>query len=269
MSPNFTMRSLTFASAAWAALAFLAGPAAATTLRVDYRITLAGLSLGQADLTGIFAGDRYDLRMNAQLTGLAGLVSGSGRGGAVSMGAVAANRLVTSGFSANGSSGGAERVVQVGLSSGNVTEIKIDPPFEERPDRVPVTEAHKRAVIDPLSAVLAVVAKGGKPDEPMNCNRRLPVFDGTQRFDITLSYAETRRVQKPGYSGTVLVCNVRYQAVAGHRPTRPVVKFMEENRDISVWLAPVEGTRVLVPLRISLRTTLGTSVVEAERWSVE
>ncbi|MEZ0250800.1 MAG: DUF3108 domain-containing protein, partial [Methylobacteriaceae bacterium] len=34
-----------------------------------------------------------------------------------------------------------------------------------------------------------------------------------------------------------------------------------------VWLAPVEGTRVLVPLRIAVRTTLGTNIIEATRWT--
>jgi hypothetical protein len=207
--------------------------------------------------------------MNARLTGLAGLFSGSGRGGAVSSGTLGPNRALASGFSATGKSGGAQRVVQVGLASGNVEEIRIDPPFEERPDRVPLTEAHKRAIIDPLSAVVAVAARGAKMDDPANCNRRLPVFDGTQRFDVILSYAETKTVTKPGFSGNVLVCNARYEPIAGHRPARAAVKFMEQNRDISVWLAPVEGTRVLVPLRISLSTMLGTSVVEAERWRIE
>lgn len=246
-----------------------ASTAQAVSLKADYRITLAGLTLGQAALTGNFTGERYELRMTAQLTGLAGLFSGSGRGGAVSAGAISGTRLAASAFTANGRSGGAERVVQIGMSSGNVTEIKIEPPFEARPDRVPVTEAHKRAIIDPLSAVVAVAARSGKLDEPGNCNRKLPVFDGTQRFDILMSYAETKSVQKPGFSGNVLVCHVRYEPVAGHRPSRPAVKFMEQNRDISVWLAPVEGTRVLVPIRISLSTMLGTSVIEAERWSVE
>jgi hypothetical protein len=42
---------------------------------------------------------------------------------------------------------------------------------------------------------------------------------------------------------------------------------MEENREMSVWLAPVEGTRVLIPLRISVLTTIGTNIIEATRWS--
>ena len=107
----------------------------------------------------------------------------------------------------------------------------------------------------------------GEPLDPENCNRTLPVFDGATRFNVVLSYAETRPVQKPGYAGQVLVCTARYQAVAGHRPDRPGVKFMEENREMSVWLAPVEGTRVLIPLRISVLTTVGTNIIEAMRWT--
>ena len=54
---------------------------------------------------------------------------------------------------------------------------------------------------------------------------------------------------------------------AGHRPDRPGVKFMEDNTEMSVWLAPVEGTRVLLPLRIAVRTQLGLNIIEATRWS--
>jgi hypothetical protein len=50
---------------------------------------------------------------------------------------------------------------------------------------------------------------------------------------------------------------------------RPATKFMAENRDMSVWLAPVEGSRLLMPLRISVRTTIGTSVIEANRWALQ
>jgi hypothetical protein len=244
-------------------------PAWATALKVDYRITLAGLTLGSADLKATVDGERYDLKMSAQLTGLAGLFTASGRGGAAATGTLSGNRPVASGFSAMGKSGGAERTVQVALAGGNASEVRIEPPFEPRPDRIPLEEAHKRAIVDPLSAVLAVTAAKGKPDDPANCNRTLPVFDGTQRFNVVLSYVETKRVQKPGYSGPVLVCSARYVPVAGHRPQRWAVKYMQDNKDMAVWLAPIEGTRVLVPLRINVQTYFGMSVVEAEKWALE
>jgi hypothetical protein len=67
----------------------------------------------------------------------------------------------------------------------------------------------------------------------------------------------------------VLVCNARYVPIAGHRTERPSTKFMQENRDMDVWLAPVPEARVLVPLRISVRTMIGTSVIEASRIVVD
>lgn len=242
--------------------------AEATTLKIDYRITLAGLTIGTADYAGTFEGDRYDMKITGQLTGLAGAMSGGGQGGASSSGTLVGTRVVPGGFSAMGKSGSSERTVRMGVSGGNVVGISIEPPFEPRPDRVPLTDANKRGIIDPLSGLVTVATSQSKLDEAQNCNRTIPVFDGTQRFNILLSYAETRAVEKPGYSGKVLVCNVRYVPIAGHRTERPSVKFMAENRDISVWLAPVAGTRVLVPLRISVRTQVGTSVIEADKWTV-
>jgi len=44
---------------------------------------------------------------------------------------------------------------------------------------------------------------------------------------------------------------------------------MEDNRDMSVWLAPVAGQKVLVPVRIAVRTMVGMSVVEASNWTLD
>ena len=250
----------------------LAAPANAATFRAEYRITLAGLTLGGADLTGATEGDRYELKMRAQLTGLAGLFTSSGRGGADAAGTLGSARLVPTTFTATGRSSSAERTVRMGLAGSTATSVSIEPPFEPRPDlgeRVPLAEADKRGVIDPLSGVVVLAQNRARPFEPANCNRTIPVFDGTQRFNLVLSYGETRAVRKPGYAGDVLVCNARYVPVAGHRPSRPSVRFMQDTRDISVWLAPVEGTRLLVPMRISVATMLGTTVVEAEKWNVD
>ena len=112
-------------------------------------------------------------------------------------------------------------------------------------------------------------APQGNPTDPANCNRTIPIFDGAARFDVVLSFVETTNVDKPGYKGPVLVCKARYVPIAGHRALRPATKFMEENRDMDVWLAPVEGSRLLVPLRIAVRTMIGMSVIEASRWSLQ
>jgi hypothetical protein len=223
--------------------------------------------MGTADLATTFEGSSYKMQLGAKLTGLAGMLTG-GKGAATASGMVANAQPLPSAFAITSRSGSDERTVRMGLAGGSVAALDISPPLDEKPDRVPLTEAHKRGVIDPVSALLMPAVAGGDLTSPANCNRTIPVFDGAARFDVVLTYAETRTVDKPGYKGPVLVCNARYIPIAGHRSQRPSTKFMEDNRDISVWLAPVERARLLVPLRISVRTMIGTSVIEASRWAV-
>jgi len=236
-----------------------------TNVTVDYGIALAGLSIGTAQVTGAFESTRYRMDVSARLTGLAGAVTG-GMGSARSSGLIAAGPQPNA-FAISTKTSNSGIAVRMALAHGTVTQAEITPPLVDLGDRVPITPENKRGVIDPASALMMPAVARGDLMDPANCNRTLPVFDGATRFDVVLSYGETRTIEKPGYAGPILVCNARYQAIAGHRPDRPGVKFMEDNRDMSVWLAPVEGTRVLLPVRISVRTTIGTNIIEATRWS--
>ncbi|HEX2137227.1 MAG TPA: DUF3108 domain-containing protein [Microvirga sp.] len=250
------------------ALPGLAASAAAQTLKVDYGISLAGLPLGSADLATSFQGTKYSMQVGAKLTGLAGMLTG-GRGAATATGSLTGSQPLPASFAVTSRSSEDQRTVRMGLAGGSVAALDISPPLDEKPDRVPLKDSHKRGVVDPVSALLMPVPGKGALTDPGNCNRTLPIFDGAARFDVVLSYGETRQIEKPGYSGPVLVCNARYVPIAGHRALRPSTKFMEDNRDIQVWLAPVEGARLLVPLRIAVRTMIGMSVIEATQWAVQ
>ncbi|MFE1600217.1 DUF3108 domain-containing protein [Methylobacterium sp. ID0610] len=239
--------------------------AAATAVSVDYGIMLAGVPIGTAQMTGAIEGTRYKMDVTAKLTGLVGAITG-GYGAGRSAGQVA-GRPVPGSFAVASHSSSTSITVRMALTRGNVVAAEITPPLLVDPERVPVEASAKRAVVDPVSALLMPAQGRGDLIDPENCNRVIPVFDGASRFDVILSYGETRRVEKPGYAGPVLVCNARYKPIAGHRPDKPGVKFMEDNTDMSVWLAPVEGARVLLPLRISVRTQLGTNIIEATRWT--
>jgi hypothetical protein len=254
---------------ALAVLAFCgaSSASAAQTLKVDYGISLAGLPMGTADLATTFEGSKYSMQMAAKLTGLAGLLTG-GKGAASAAGAVSGARPVPSTFAVTSRSSKDQRVVRMGLNGGNVAALEVTPPIDSKPDRVPLEDTHKRGVVDPVSALIMPASSGGDPLDRSNCERTIPVFDGAARFDVVLSYSETRTVEKPGYRGPVLVCDARYVPIAGHRSLRPSTKFMQDNRDMQVWLAPVDGTRFLIPLRISVRTMIGVSVIEASTWTL-
>lgn len=243
-----------------------AGPVLAADIEARYSITLAGLSIGKASLSAQLNGAGYVLNVSSALTGIVGAVS-QGRGAATARGNVSGTNVLTNGFSLSATNGKDTRKIQIAAASGSVRNVTIDPPFVVQPDdatRIPLRESHKVGVLDPVSALIMPV-RSGNPMDKANCDRRLPVFDGNQRFDVVLSYAGTRQVRsEDGYSGPVLICTARYIPVAGHRPDRRVTKFMAENRNMDAWLAPVNGGKTLIPYRISVKTMIGTTVIEAE-----
>ena len=234
-------------------------------LEIDYRISLLDLTVGSAQLTGDLGGGQYKINLNAKGSGLIGWLAGaSGEGW--SMGSASGSRVMPTshGLSFRNSKG--EFNLRMTLAGGTISKIMIDPPLIPRDDRVPVQEAHMRNVIDPVGALVFLQAIRGAALDSNSCNRTLPVFDGVGRFDIILTYKETKQVKVPGFEGPILVCSVRYKPISGHRTNRPVIAFMEENRDIETWLALVPGTRALVPLRIHVKTMVGTLDIEATRF---
>jgi Protein of unknown function (DUF3108) len=246
-----------------------AQPLKTRTLKVSYDITLAGLPLGKADLSSSFAGSKYEMEGRAKLTGLAMILTG-GKGEASASGTLAEDTSPrSSSFAVVSKTSDNQRSVRMGLKSGRVAKVEIDPPLEPRPDRVPVKAADKRGVVDPMSALLMPAVASKNLTDPANCDRIIPVFDGASRMNVVLSYGETKNVEVPGYSGPVLVCNARYVPISGHRSERPATKFMQENKDIAVWLAPVEGPRLLFPLKVSVRTMIGMGEMQASLWSLE
>ena len=257
-------RAVSACGLALALLGWGLGQARAESLAIDYDLSLIGLPIGQATLTGNVDPGTYRLELTAKLTGLASIVSG-GKGVAVATGTGLPSRILPNSYLLTVSGSGPLQSIKIGLNSGNVTSIVIDPPLEPRPDRVPVTEQHKRGVLDPVSAFLMPVTGRGPVLDPSSCNRTLPVFDGGGRFDVALKFKETTTLKFRGYDGPALLCDVRYPPVAGHRAERRAVQFMADNRDIQVWLIPVGGSRVVIPARIMLRTLIGMLTIDARR----
>lgn len=255
-----------------ALLAFLlvpsAGPALANAERLDvkYSVRMIGLPLGSAGLSANLDPANYNIEVSARLAGLATIVSRA-EGVAQSSGAISQGRLVPRAYATTSSNSKETRTVRMSMTAGAVRAVDIAPPLEPHPRRVPVTEAHKRGVVDPLSALVMPVAGRGPLTGPAACDRTLPVFDGYARFDVRLSYAGARDIRTPAYSGPVAVCTARYTAISGHREDRASTKYMENNRNMEVWLMPVESARVVTPYKISVATQMGTVVIEATKVS--
>lgn len=279
--PRIAARALgaAFAAAALVTLAAPSDASAETRLRARYALTLAGFDIGTATMqTGVDKA-RYDVNLSVRMSGIVKFFT-NGKGAATSRGAYQDARVLPSAYALNTRANDKGEVVRFALAGGAVRQLSVEPPPKPRRDIVQVTDADKKNVVDPLSALVMPVAGSGDPLSPAACDRTIPVFDGRQRYDVTLAYdrMETAKPDtsdnadpnaKAGYEGKVVVCKARYKAIAGHRPGRENVVFMENNKDMEVWLAPIEGTRTLFPWKISVRTELGLAVITATSFVVE
>lgn len=256
------MRRILFSAAVIASAIVATSTASAATFQAQYRLSLSGIPIGRLDVSSASNGNDYAIEAQGRLTGLVGLFT-SGHGAASAAGTVRNGRVEPTRFALETSASRQDRTVRMAMSRGAVTQVEADPVDEPHPHAVPLADSHRRGVVDPVSAFVLAPHADLAIDDPRQCERTVPVFDGSSRFDLAFSYGGGQAVNKPGYAGPVLVCRVRYVPVAGHRPDRDNVRFMVENRDIAVWLAPIGSLRSLVPMRVEVRTQIGMSVADA------
>lgn len=230
-----------------------------------YNITLMGMQIGIAQLKANVLDENYKIDVWTRLTGLAGVMTG-GKGAASASGSLSGASVKPAKFAVTTATGDKSVSVRMVLSGGSLQALKITPPLPERKQRIALRNEDTRNVIDPVSALLMPAAGRARAGDPSACDRTLPLFDGSVRFDIPLSFLRTQQISSHAYSGNVTVCAGRYRPIAGHVPNRPETTFMENNRDIEVWLAPSPDERLYIPYRISVRSPLGLVVIEASQF---
>jgi hypothetical protein len=253
---------------AFLALACLVAPAHAEgKLEAQYKITLAGITVGTGTWTLDVGEETYSGSASAKVAGILRLVA-SGEGSATARGQIAGGKVVPTSYTLNSTRGSKTDNVRIAMAANVVRDFSAEPPPSPGGDRVPLTPEHKKGVVDPGSAAILPVAGTGDLLQPAACNRTVPVFDGRQRYDLIMSYdrIETAKDVK-GYSGQLVVCHISYRPVAGHRGGREDLITLADNKTIEAWFGPVAGSRVLVPVRVSLVTTFGTLVVQATQFS--
>ncbi|SHF52954.1 Protein of unknown function [Kaistia soli DSM 19436] len=235
-------------------------------VEASYTMGLNGITIGRFKLDATVERSRYTMTIRGTTSGISRLVS-DGTGLLKSSGQIAGTTVLPNDYYLDTTeSGQTSSVVNMRMRSGTIVSVAALPPLPIKADRVPLLPQHKHKIVDPLSAMIAPLYKG---DMARACNRTIPVFDGWQRFDIRLFYKSTAEVkgENGSYSGTVYVCGARYVPVAGHRPSREEVKFMEANTNLEVWLAPAEDIGLMLPYRMQIGTEAGVLTIHASRFA--
>jgi len=234
-------------------------------LDARYIVTLSGLPIGQGAWVIDIGDDYFTASASGATAGLL-RVFASGHGQSAAHGSISSGQLVPSTYASRIVTGDKSDDVRMVISAGAVKELATNPPTVASPDRIPVTDAHRRGVSDPMTASLIRVPGTGDTLVPQACQRTLSIFDGRMRYDLQLAFKRLERVRTDrGYQG-VVVCAVRFAPIAGHVPERYAIKYLIQLRDIELWLAPIAGTRVMVAYRVSVPTPLGLGVMQATQF---
>ena len=239
-------------------------PAAAQgKLDAQYEATLAGIPVGKGTWTIDIGDDQFQASAGGGTSGLMKTFS-SGSGTGASQGRVVNGALVATSYTASTTTSKKSETIHITLDKGNVKEFDIDPRPPVDADRIPVTDAQRRAVYDPMTASLLRVPGNGDPVSPEACHAGAPIFDGRMRYDLKLDFKRMETVKaERGYRGPAVVCAVYFTPVAGYIPDRPVIKYLAGQPNIEIAFAPIVGTRILVPFRMVIPTPLGTAMLEA------
>lgn len=244
------------------------GSAAQAQGRLDakYEASLAGIQVGKGSWTIDIGEEQYSAATEGGTTGIFKAFSG-GHGSGAAQGKVVNGALAPSNYTASISSDAKKtETIRMALANGNIKDTVIEPEPDVNTERVPVTDAHRKGVLDPMTGSLIHVAGTADPMGPEACNVTTPVFDGRMRYDLKLGFKRMETVKAKGYQGAVVVCSIGFTPIAGHIPDRPAIKYLAAQRNMEVWLAPIAGTRVLVPFKVLVPTPIGMAMLEATQF---
>ena len=235
-------------------------------LDAKYEAKLSGLPVGRGSWLIDIADDQYSATASGATAGLLRTIAG-GQGSGGSKGRVSNGILIPSNYTATISSTKQAETVRIALSSGNVKESTIEPEPPVNPDRLPLTDANRRGVLDPMTASMIRAAGTGDPVNAETCQTTAPIFDGRMRYDLRLAFKRIEMAKgNTGYQGPLLVCSVTFTPIAGYVPDRYAIKYLATQRNMEITFAPIAGTRMLAMYKVSIPTALGIGTVEATQF---
>lgn len=247
-----------------APMLLLSGPAQAQgRLDAKYQATLSGIVIGKGTWTIVVGDKDYSGSTSGGTTGLVKAIGG-GHGTGSAQGKVLAGRLAPETYLSSVFYGKKNETIRISFGGDRVTASAIEPEPPPTPDRIPVTDAQKRGVSDPMSGVMFVAP--GKEELPnaQACAAKAAIFDGRMRYDLQLAFKALETVTLAnGAQLSTVVCSVSFMPLAGYVPSRAAIKYLVKRQDMDVALAPVAGTRVMVPVRVRIPTPIGPGVVQA------
>jgi Protein of unknown function (DUF3108) len=235
------------------------------SVRAVYDINFNGFNVGTFDFQSQAEEQSYTVSGTAKLSLLLGAITWIGETRA--FGLIANHAPKPAAFAFDFRVNSKVGSTKMDFDNGAVTDIRHFPPAVPKPGIVPLREQHLKGVLDPLSAVM-VMARSTNSNP---CGRRLPIFDGKERFDLVLSYKGETRISEQQPSGqpvTAYVCRVKYYPIAGHKVDTEN-SFLATTDGMELVLRPIPSANIMIPYQITIPTLVGQATLVSKRVEIE
>lgn len=242
------------------------GEAWPASVQARYRLRYNGFDVGRLNINTSSTGNSYTVSGSGKVSVLFGTFkwsSSSNVSGTIENGAPAPTAYA---FDWHPNKKKKDVAIHIAYKDRVAADVAVVPPPRVRPDTVPLTPEHKVKTFDPLTAILMLTKADGRPP----CDRRVNVFDGTQRYDIVFSPKRQTRLPAPSGGGRTEiahVCRITYEPVAGHRANADT-KAYASNNNVEIVLRRIPGSEMLVPYSVTIPTEWGNGYMVAERIEV-
>lgn len=235
-----------------------------TNIGVDYQIALGGFDFGQAGVEAQVSGESYQMEALITTAGIAEQFFET-RFALESAGTFANGRVKPERFISTYHDDDSSRRVELLYGASGTPTMTASPAYED--GFGPNIGANDILMTqDPISALLLPVQGAGSSP----CARSLPLFDGRRRYDLQLREEGMSEMNggEAAYSGPVMRCSVSMIPVAGYE-RKTLIKLLEREDTIKIWLAPVNDGELWVPVRMTLRTPFGGAIMRASRFDIK
>lgn len=214
-------------------------------VNLDYQIYFGGLNVMKVGVELGLSPEAYDVAARSETVGLTGYLA-PWYSNILTRGEIGGGKVEPREHRVDGEYRGKQRLIEIGFSDGEVTDLRLVPPATKDP-REEIPAALRRGALDPASAVFALVRVMG---EGQACAGRFPVFDGRRRYDIVVAEKGPETLAPNNYSafqGAAVRCDFHVEPLKVDSPD-----YKRRFRSGRAWFAELFPGRPLVPVRIEV-----------------
>ena len=231
-------------------------------IEAKFVITIGGLKVGKLYFSATLDEGTYDSRVTLKAKGMAGLFV-KANVDATTKGSHAQHAFQPVRYQRTQHKRKGPKTVKVDYSNGTPETIVFDP-ARARPLKYPVSEENRRDTLDPVTAILQIIA----PSEGSPCDRSYEVFDGKKRYDFHLEPLEAGEEPMgpaPDGADNMIVCRAYYVRVDGFNP-----KDLKElpPPPIDGWFTKLEGGLYWKLERLATQTDFGVAILTTDRFII-